>query len=96
MSNQSSRIHCIGQARQHREMAEKFSAYGEMIAWIDTKIAVLDDSWHQLTYDNDALQQLRGQKQVLQDVKGYLNGFLKMDIESEMKKVEDANEDDGA
>lgn len=79
-------------ARQHREMQERYVAYGEFRAWIEAKIAHLDQTWHQLTLDDAALQQLRGQRQVLADVKAYIDLFHRIDIDAETAKIREAGE----
>jgi len=81
------RANWIDGARQHQEMVAKYPAFNDSLAWIDGKIRDLDQQWHVQAMDNDALQQLRGQKQVLTEVRDHFKTLLNIDVVLETEKL---------
>lgn len=67
----------IERARQHQEMHANYTAYQDILDFLTGLTKTLDDTWHLKTVDETALQQLRGQKQILTQIEGYFNGELR-------------------
>ena len=74
-------VKMIERARQHQEMHATYTAYQDVLDFISGLTKTLDDTWHLKTVDDIALQQLRGQKQILMQIEGYFNGELKASID---------------
>ena len=74
-------VKMIERARQHQEMHANYPAYQEILDYITGQMNTLNDTWHLKAVDDVALQQLRGQKQLLTQIEGYFNGELKASVD---------------
>jgi hypothetical protein len=88
MTDDQAKRRNLERARQHQEMASKYSAYRDFVAWLDEKIAGLDQQWHLEAIDMDVLQQLRGQKAALESVKMNIESMQRMDVSALMQELE--------
>jgi hypothetical protein len=86
------RLEFLQLASQHQRMQEQFTAYDELLRWIEGEIEGLDRIWQSVGAGITDIEIMKGKKQGLQMVHAYMRSMLKVSVTAEMKRLEESGE----